>query len=61
MKEGVGENVGPFSVSKSLKSFHCAKTDLPDFLVCQIKPDAAALFHLLCLCDHVYYNYLSPL
>lgn len=38
MKEGAGENVCPFSVSKSLNSFVYAKTGLPHFPVCQMNP-----------------------
>lgn len=60
MKEGVGDNVCPFSVSKSLNGFVCAKTGLPDFPVCQIKPGTTALLHFPCLHGHIYYNYLSP-
>ena len=59
MKEGVGENICPFSVSKSLDRFVCAKTDLLDFPVCQMKPGTTAPLHFPCLHDHICYSYLS--
>lgn len=57
--EGRSGRECPFSVSKSLNSFVCAKTGLPDFPVCQIKPDTTAL-PFPGLRGRIYYNYLSP-